>query len=287
MLRPFQCVYVIRKAYVIVLASASCVADNSFSNTSLGVALVLGKKIKAAMEAAGIRSEGELARLAGVPQPTIHRIINGTSREPRRHNLEKIAEACRVPVEELLSPVIALSPGTGKTDASNRIIRRLERDELEFSGSFDLWDGETPLSEDEVALPLFREVELAAGSGQTQVIENHGPKLRFAKSTLRRKGIEEQNAACAYVKGNSMDPVLPDGTTVGVNTADKEIRDGKIYAIDHDGMLRIKYLYRRPGGGIKVVSQNSEEHPTEEYTADETARNIRIIGRVFWWSVLD
>ncbi|QTN41700.1 S24 family peptidase [Marinobacter salsuginis] len=161
------------------------------------------------------------------------------------------------------------------------------QDELEFFGHMDAWDSNTPLDEDEVELPLFREVELAAGAGQTQVIENHGAKLRFAKSTLSRAGVVEENAACAFVRGNSMEPVMPDGTCVGVNTGDTAVRDGEIYAIDHDGMLRIKYLHRRPGGGIKIVSQNASEHATEEYSAQDVVdNNIRIIGRVFWWSVL-
>jgi len=48
----------------------------------------------------------------------------------------------------------------------------------------------------------------------------------------------------------------------------------------------VKYLHRRPGGGIKIVSQNASEHPVEEVTAEEMASNVRVIGRVFWWSVL-
>ena len=80
---------------------------------------------------------------------------------------------------------------------------------------------------------------------------------------------------------------MPDGTTVGVNTADTGIRDGEIYALDHDGMLRVKYLYRKPGGGMMIRSQNQDEHPDEHYTAQDISnQNIRIIGRVFWWSVL-
>lgn len=162
----------------------------------------------------------------------------------------------------------------------------LRTNELEFFGHMDAWDSSTPLDEDEVELPLFREVELAAGGGATQVIENHGAKLRFAKSTLSRAGVPAEAAACAFVRGNSMEPVMPDGTCVGVNTADKTIKDGEIYAIDHGGMLRVKYLHRRPGGGIKIVSQNAGEHPVEEVNAEEMAANVRVIGRVFWWSVL-
>ena len=159
-------------------------------------------------------------------------------------------------------------------------------DELDFFGHMDAWGSDTPLRDDEVELPLFREVELSAGSGSTQIIENHGAKLRFARSTLRRAGVPSEAAACAYVRGNSMEPIMPDGTCVGVNTADKSIRDGEIYAIDHGGLLRVKYLYRRPGGGVRIVSQNSTEHPPEDLTAEEFACDVRIIGRVFWYSVL-
>lgn len=174
----------------------------------------------------------------------------------------------------------------GLTEVKESKVGYLRRNELEFFGHMDAWDSNTPLDEDEVELPLFREVELAAGGGATQVIENHGAKLRFAKSTLRRAGVPAESAACAFVRGNSMEPVMPDGTCVGVNTADKAIKDGEIYAIDHGGMLRVKYLHRRPGGGIKIVSQNAGEHPVEEVNAEEMAANVRVIGRVFWWSVL-
>lgn len=163
----------------------------------------------------------------------------------------------------------------------------LGKAELEFCGHLDAWDSSTPLHPDEVELPLFREVELSAGAGATQVMKNHGAKLRFAKSTLRRAHVPPESAACAFVKGNSMAPIMPDGATVGVNTADTDIRDGEIYAIDHNGMLRVKFLHRKPGGGIRIVSQNSAEHGPEEYDADQVKhQNIRIIGRVFWWSVL-
>lgn len=192
-----------------------------------------------------------------------------------------------------IPPIDYIAEGGGVVEIKGSPVKVRERpgryaaDELEFFGRMDAWDSNTPLDEDEVELPLFREVELAAGAGQTQVVENHGAKLRFAKSTLARAGVEQEQAACAFVRGNSMEPVMPDGTCVGVNTGDTAIRDGEIYAIDHDGMLRVKYLHRKPGGGIKIVSQNANEHATEEYSAQEVIDNdIRIIGRVFWWSVL-
>lgn len=194
--------------------------------------------------------------------------------------LLKISRALEVEPAKISPSLASEIAGKGSTPATGK------HDELEFFGRMDAWDSKTPLDDDEVELPLFREVELAAGAGQTEVIENRGAKLRFAKSTLSRAGVQKENAACAFVRGNSMEPVMPDGTCVGVNTGDTSIRDGEIYAIDHGGMLRVKYLHRRPGGGIKIVSQNAGEHPVEDVAADEMAASVRVIGRVFWWSVL-
>ncbi len=80
-----------------------------------------------------------------------------------------------------------------------------------------------------------------------------------------------------------MEPVLPDGSTVGVNIGQTQVIDGKMYAIKHDGQLRVKVLYRIPGGGVRLRSFNQSEHPDESYTAEEMAeKSIEIIGRVFW-----
>lgn len=157
----------------------------------------------------------------------------------------------------------------------------------QYIGPIDAWDDDTPLDDDEVYVPFLKEVELSAGSGRVSVQESSGRKLRFGKMTLRRQGVQPSEAVCVSVSGNSMEPVLPDGSTVGVNKGATAITDGKMYALDHNGQLRIKTLYRLPGGGVRMRSFNREEHPDEEYTADEMTENdISVIGKVFWSSVL-
>ncbi|MCY1297396.1 HTH-type transcriptional regulator PrtR [compost metagenome] len=59
-----------------------------------------------------------------------------------------------------------------------------------------------------------------------------------------------------------------------------------MYAIDHAGELRVKVLYRLPGGGLRIRSYNDAEYPDERYDAEYVEHNIRIIGKVFWYSVL-
>ncbi len=177
------------------------------------------------------------------------------------------------------------STGSGKTSTLlNTLIDLATKDKGEnveqiVLGGFDLWDSGTPLNDDEVALPFYREIELSAGSGSTLVKEDTTFKLRFAKSTLRKLSVNASDAACVTVAGNSMEPALNNGATVGIDTSKKNIVDGKMYAVDHGGMLRVKMLYRLPGG-VKLRSFNMEEHPDEVVAFSE----IRIIGRVFWSS---
>lgn len=45
-------------------------------------------------------SENDLSRRSGVPQPTVHRIITGFSKSPRREQIEKLAKAFGRPVED-------------------------------------------------------------------------------------------------------------------------------------------------------------------------------------------
>ncbi len=154
-------------------------------------------------------------------------------------------------------------------------------------GPMDVWDDDTPLDDDEVYVPFLKEVELSAGTGRTAIERSPKQKLRFGKKTLRRQGVQPSEAVCVTVAGNSMEPVLPDGSTVGVDRGTTSIIDGKMYALDHGGQLRVKTLYRLPGGGIRMRSFNRDEHPDEEYTQTDMLNNeIAVLGRVFWSSAL-
>ncbi|MFT8231348.1 LexA family protein [Pseudomonas guariconensis] len=74
---------------------------------------VIGNRIAKRMHELGL-SGGELSRRSGVPQPTIHRILTGTSVSPRHENVEKIARVLGVTTEWLWkgegSPPITAGP---------------------------------------------------------------------------------------------------------------------------------------------------------------------------------
>ncbi|ANY85957.1 S24 family peptidase [Pseudomonas putida] len=151
-----------------------------------------------------------------------------------------------------------------------------------------IWDDESPIEDDEVVVPYLHEVELAAGSGRFAIEQTEGSTLRFGKRSLRKNGVQFNSARCVTVRGNSMLPVLRDGATVGVDVAKNsfgDIIDGDIYAINHNGQLRIKQVYRTPMG-IRLRSFNRDEYPDEDYTFDDVqAQALTLIGHVFWWGM--
>ncbi|MCP1646417.1 phage repressor protein C with HTH and peptisase S24 domain [Pseudomonas citronellolis] len=233
----------------------------------------LAERLKQAMAARNLKQES-LAEAAGVSQNTIHKLTAGKAQSTRK--LIEIAAALGV------SPVW-LGTGEGSPQAATPPADgsplRLE--------PLHPWDNSTPLDEDEVELPLYKEVEMSAGAGRTAVRQIEGRKLRFSYATLRAAGVDPDAAICAQLTGNSMEPLIMDGSTIGIDTATTHITDGEIYALEHEGMLRVKFLYRLPGGGIRLRSFNRDEYGDEEYDAQAIqASQLSIIGWVFWWSTV-
>lgn len=168
----------------------------------------------------------------------------------------------------------------------NLLISSTKQNLASQNARFNLQSDTSVPGEDEVELPFFRETELSAGQGSVVMLDLNGQKQLFAKCILQQKNIDPTVAACVPVTGNSMEPVLPDGSIVGVDTSPQQIQDGKMYAVDHDGLLRVKLLYRLPGGGLRLKSYNDAEHPDERYDSAYVSEHIRLLGKVFWYSVL-
>lgn len=150
-------------------------------------------------------------------------------------------------------------------------------------GTVDAWDKSTPLPTDEVEVPFLKDIEFACGNGRVQDEDHNGFKLRFSKATLRRVGANSDGSGvlCFPASGDSMEPVIPSGATVAVDTCNKKIIDGELYAINQGELKRIKQLYRKPGGKLLIRSINRDYEDEEAFESD-----VEIIGFVFWYSVL-
>ena len=222
----------------------------------------------------GLTTQQQLADFAGVSKGLVGQWFNGSTGLGAKPLLA-FGKKTRFSTQWL-------ADGTGEKYQADSTSKPIESNATAFA-VVETWQDGTPLNDAECEVPFLKEVRLAAGSGSFEASDFNGYKLRFHESSLRRKGINPKDVVCVSADGNSMEPVFPDGATLGVDTSQKHIKDGKIYAINHDGWLRTKILYRLPGNRIRIHSYNEEEHPDEEVDAAD----IQIIGRVFWWSVLD
>ncbi|MFP5300091.1 helix-turn-helix transcriptional regulator [Cobetia sp. SIMBA_158] len=227
-------------------------------------------RLKAARKYAKL-TQVQLAERVGIDQTSVSDLERGKSR--KTGYAAEIAHVLGVSARWLTTGEgEMLEPGTApRSDASELVLHETE-----------VVDGDEPLRDDEVEIPYFREVEMAAGDGRTQVIENHGAYMRFSLPRLMKAGVDPSLAACATVSGDSMEPVIVDGSPIGIDKGCRQILDGKVYALDHCGMLRVKRLYRLPPGRMRVVSDNHIEYPEEIYTLGDPDAP-KIIGRVFWW----
>jgi phage repressor protein C with HTH and peptisase S24 domain len=202
----------------------------------------LAERVRERRDVLGI-TQTELADKIGIKQQSVASIENGETKNPRK--IFEIAQALKCSVHWL------------KTGQQESNATHLE--------GVSLWEEESEDEEDDVFLPFFKETQLAAGDGRVVELDCEGKKLKFSLRSLKKLGVKPDEAACMSVWGNSMEPVLPDGATVAINTGNTEIKDGKMYAIDHEGMARVKIMYRLPGGGIRLRSFNTDEYPDEIY----------------------
>ncbi|MGJ8526538.1 HTH-type transcriptional regulator PrtR [Halomonadaceae bacterium LMG 33818] len=233
-------------------------------------------RLRAALKQNAVPEHGSgayLRRLTGVSGKAASKWLNGES-VPGDDKIANIAQVLRVPIEWLRYGVGEV-PDVLKVDQPNP-------SQPEVSGL-----AQPPVYVD---LPVICEVACSSSNTQnksaSQVVESSDTSLTFSRAKLDRAGILPEQVALATVHGNAMVPTLTDGSSVAIDRKCNTIFDGKIYALDHGGMLRIKRLYKLPLNKLRLVSDNADEYP-EEVVSLDNEEGLTILGRIFWWEVFD
>ncbi|MGM1190502.1 S24 family peptidase [Serratia liquefaciens] len=233
----------------------------------------LAERLKLARKEKGLTQKA-LGELIGVSQAAIQKIEVAKAKETTK--LLDLSKALGVRPEWLAS-------GLGDMHELPIISKKESNIPPESEwGTVDAWDSGTPLPDDEVEVPFLRDIELACGDGSFGDEDYNGFMLRFSKATLKRVGAQKGSVLCFPAHGNSMEPRIPEGTTVAINLLDKKIVDGKVYAINQDGWKRLKALYRSGPNKVIIRSFNEAEYQDEEADIDQ----VEILGRMFWTSTL-
>lgn len=229
----------------------------------------LGENLKKLRKAKKM-TQKVLAQKSGVKQSVISELETGIAKSTG--SIVELATALGVSSEELK-------------------FGRLSKEELEKANITQItaWDDTTPLDEDDVAVPFFKDFSFACGSGSIgEAMLNEKRRLRLSKATLRNLGIQADNTCAASASGNSMSPTINDGDTVHIDTNRTTIKDGKVFALCHGGLFLIKRLYNLPMGGVRIVSDNAIEFPEVHLTAQEIQeQQFEVLGWVWQVSSLD
>jgi phage repressor protein C with HTH and peptisase S24 domain len=143
------------------------------------------------------------------------------------------------------------------------------------------WEHPDDLPPGEYVMIPRMNVHLSAGGGRDQCdveLVKATPQA-FRADWIRRKRLKPAVLACMYASGDSMNPRIYDGDSLVVDTSQTTVQDGGVYALWYDGGERVKRLFRKPGGGLIIRSDNSAQHPDMILTAEES-EHVRVIGRV-------
>ncbi len=207
----------------------------------------------------------DLVAATGASKGTVTNWISGVN-TPTNERLIKLAQALKTTSSWLL---------TGNSSP-------------EFA-QVEPWDSNTPLDDDEIEIPFFKDFSFACGGGSiSDAIANETRKLRMSKATLRNLSITKENAVAATAMGDSMSPTIKDGDTIHLDLGRKNIKDGKIFAICIGGLFYCKRLYNLPLGGVRIVSDNATEFPELHLSEQERIdQQFEIIGWVWQISSLE
>lgn len=142
------------------------------------------------------------------------------------------------------------------------------------------WEHPDDLPPGEFVMVPRLDVHLSAGGGRDQVeieLTKENPQA-FRTEWIRLMRLKPAKLAAMRASGVSMEPTIHDGDSLLIDTSQTSVVDGKVYALWYDGGERVKRLFRLPGGGLRIKSDNPEHGSIE--LGPDYAGHVRIIGRV-------
>ena len=224
------------------------------------------QRLKAARTDKGL-NKTEFARAVGVSNPTItdweKSAGDGGIKELSGTNLTKVCEVLSITPAWLLHGQQAY--GEPKAPA-------------------DLPPGFMPVrvvEDDDPALVHIPKVKLRLSAGingfEVEPERYDGGTTTVPADWIQRHGYHRDSLISIHVKGESMEPTLYEEDLVVINTADKKMVDGQVYAFNYEGEPVVKRL-ERDGGQWYLKSDNQDQRKYGRKTCRGDA--CIIIGKV-------
>lgn len=266
----------------------------------------IGERIEAEMKRREW-SEGELARRAGIPQPTVHRIIKGESKSPRQENIQAIAKAFGCSIEWLWSGVGKAPLGSQEADpssAANKVRQMLEKHGrgLPAEARQQILQAveEAASPEQEAASPSnvitadfsrpgrggdeirIAHYDVRAALGGGQVVPDYPemmPDLLVSKKHLQELGVTYSDASHLKMLtgfGQSMAPTIQHLDPMIVDVSIRDFQGDGIYAFSWHGHFYVKRLQVADSEHFEMISDNPS-HKDRLIRIDDTYIQARVL----------
>lgn len=200
----------------------------------------IGERIRSKMDEKGIKG-AELGRRVGVSRQAVYKWLSGESRAPRPDVLLRLASE------------LDTTPGFLVNGRTPRAV---------------LPDKSGP-QENEVLVDVLDRKPTGASER----------KLPVSWRILEELQITADQCLVHIVRGDAMSTTLEDNDQVLIDTTDTEVIDGKVYAIEMAGSVRIKRLKTRYDGALVVMSDN-KAFEDEAIPRDIVKEQVKVWGKV-------
>ena len=191
-----------------------------------------------------------LANFCGVTPQAVQQWI-AIGRTPRAHRLAQIANYFGISEQELV-----YGENLPTTFEASQVPTILPK---QFT-RVDVADADNP------EYVEIRKVKLRLSAGiagfSIEQAEEDGTPITFRRDWLDKNGYFPEDLVAIKVRGDSMEPALFAGDTVVINAADKQPRDGSVYAVNYEGEDVVKRLHRDNGDWwLTSDSADQRRHP--------------------------
>lgn len=249
------------------------------------------------------KSKKELAEMAGLSESQLHRIISGESQakvetiaaivngtgcsydwlmvgEQHKYpsDIKQLLKKFVRSVDKIESEVEVVADSDGyKAQVNDSLlgeIRKMAIQILNIATPSDSFE-----SKDFSLIPFY-DVNASAGHGALVDTEAIKTQLAFRKDWLATEGLQVGSLCAITARGESMEPTVPDGSLLLLDSSQREINGDHIYIIRKDTHLYAKRLQLLYSGECLIISDNSAYHT--ETILSENIKTLDIVGRVVW-----
>ena len=232
---------------------------------------VKGERVRAARKLRSVSQE-KLAELIGTSSGMISQVETERAGTSVRMSMA-LAQALNVSMDYLVGWVEDPTP-------TKEILTRLRATAARLADA-----GLIKMNEDkfiEVDTEDFvgvNEIIASAGTGREVISEQITDRVKFRRPWLRKHGLKGYLCRLIKVIGESMEPTLPEGSSILIDMGQQEPRDGRIFVIRIEDEIVVKRAIhdRNAGWMLQSDNRNKRAWPTLPWPAE-----ARIVGEVKW-----